>query len=82
MCTPVDPSLLLLFNINTANVRRRPCNPLESALSPAPRKLAFAFVFLPGTAHFSVGEVLAFMGPHNAEGRMLLRPRGDQGAHT
>jgi hypothetical protein len=43
MCTSVDFSLSLLFNIDTGDKWRRPCNPLESALSPDPRHLALAF---------------------------------------
>src|SRR6267143_4726863 len=67
MSSSVDPSLFLLLNIDTADERRRPCNTLESALSPDPRKLAFAFACLSHTAYFSVREVLAFMGLQDAE---------------
>ena len=70
MCISVDPSLFLLLNIDTADERRRPCNTLESTLSPEERKLALAFVFLPNTSYFSVREVLAFMDSHDAEGSL------------
>src|SRR6185295_11996625 len=67
MCTSVDLSLLLFFNIDTGDERRRPCNTLESALPPDPCKLAFAFACLSHTAYFSIREVLVFMSPQDAE---------------
>ena len=70
MCASVDPPLFLVLNKNPADVRRRPRNTLESAPSPDPRKLAFAFMFLSNTPHFSVRKVVAFMCPHNAESSM------------
>ena len=70
MCTSVYLAFFLILNNDTADVRSGPRNTLESAPSPDKRKLAFAFVFLSRTSHFSIREVLAFMRPHNAEGRM------------
>ena len=63
MCTSVDFSLFLLFNIGAGDERRRPCNALESALSPDPRHLALAFACLSRTSYFYVREVFVFMGP-------------------
>jgi len=71
MCTSVDQSLFLLLNNDTADERRRPRNPLESTPSPDPRKLAYAFVLLTDTSYFCVREVLALMGPQDAEGSLL-----------
>jgi hypothetical protein len=70
MCTSVDLPLLLFLNNDRVDVRRRPCNTRESALSPNPRKLTFVFVFLSHTS-FSVREVLACMGPR---GRIVCVP--------
>src|ERR1700694_3297420 len=67
MGASVDLSLFLFFNIDTGDERRRPCNALESTFSPDPRKLAFAFACLSSTSYLSVREVLALMGPHDAE---------------
>ena len=72
MCSSVDPSFLFLLNIDTPDERRRSCNTLKSSHPPDERKLALAFVFLSHTSYFSIREVLAFMGPHEAEGRMPL----------
>ena len=70
MCASVDPPFFLVLNKNPADVRRRSRNTLESAPSPNPRKLAFAFMFLSNTPHFSVRKVFAFMCSHNAESSM------------
>src|SRR6267143_637228 len=70
MCTSVDLSRFLLLNIDTGDERRRPCNTLESALSPDPRHLAFAFAFRSNTSYFYVREVLVFMSPDDADARL------------
>src|SRR6185369_10614785 len=70
MRASIDQSLLQVLNNDTADVRSRPRNTLESALTPDERKLAFAFVFLSHTSNFSIRDVLAFMRPHDAESRM------------
>ncbi len=72
MCTSVDLSLLLFFNIDTGDERRRPCNAFESTLSPNPCKLAFAFACLSTTSYFSIREVFAFMGSQDAEDRLAF----------
>lgn len=72
MGTSVDLSFFLFFNIDPGDERRRPYNTLESALSPDPRHLAFAFAGLSHTADFSVREVIALMGPQDAEDRLPL----------
>jgi hypothetical protein len=72
MGTSVDLSLFLFFNIDTGDERRCPCYALESALSPDPRHLAFAFAGLSSTSDFSVREVLALMSPPDAEDRLLF----------
>jgi hypothetical protein len=71
MCTSVDLSFFLFFNIDTGDKRRRPCNALKSSLSPDPRHLAFAFAGPSSTSDFSVREVLALMSPPDAEDRLL-----------
>ncbi len=71
MSTSVDPSLFLLLNNDTADERCRPRNSLESALSLDPRKLGYAFVFLTDISYFCLREVLALMGPQDAEGSLL-----------
>src|ERR1044071_8421869 len=70
MCTSVDFSLILFVNIDSADERRCSHNALESALSPDPRHLAFAFACFSHTAYFSVCEVLTFMGSQDAEDRL------------
>src|SRR5262245_2286323 len=67
MCTSIDLSLFLLFNIDTGDERCRPCNTLESSLSPDPGHLAFAFACLSSTSYFSVREVFVLMGSQKAE---------------
>ena len=71
ICTSVDLSFFLFFNIDTDDKRRRPCNALKSSLSPDPRHLAFAFAGPSSTSDFSVREVLALMSPPDAEDRLL-----------
>ena len=70
MCTSVDPSCFLLFNIHAGDEWRRPGNTLESSSSPGPRHLAFAFTFGPNTSYLDVREVFVFMGPDDADARL------------
>ncbi len=70
MCTPVDPSLFCLLNIDTGNERCRPRNTLESSPSPNPRHLAFAFAFHSSASNLYVCEVLVFMGLDDADARL------------
>lgn len=67
MGTSPNLSCSPFLNIDTGDERRRPCNTLEAAFSPDPRMLALAFACLSHTSDFSVREVLALMGPHDAE---------------
>ncbi len=70
MCTSVDPSRFLLFNIDIGDEWRRPRNTLESSPSPSPRHFAFAFTFHSNTSYLYVREVLIFMGPDDADARL------------
>jgi hypothetical protein len=70
MRTSIDQSLLQVLNNDTADVRSRPRNALESTLAPDERTLACSFIFLSHTSHFTIREVLAFMRPYDAESGM------------
>jgi len=69
MCTSVDPSLFLLFNIDIGDEWRRPRDTLESSPAPDPGHLALAFTFHSNTSYLYVREVLAFMGADDADAR-------------
>ena len=70
MCTSVDASLFLLFNIDTGDEWRRPCNTLEPSPSPDPRHIAFAFAFVSNTSYLYVRDVFVFMGFEDADARL------------
>src|SRR5215467_3451824 len=70
MCTSVDTSLFLLFNIDVRDEWRRPRDTLESSPSPGPGHLAVALTFYSNTSYLNVREVLAFMGGDDADARL------------
>ena len=70
MRTSIDQSLLQVLDNDTADVRSCSRNTLDLALTSGERKLAFAFVFLSHTSHFTIRKVLAFMRPYDAESSM------------
>src|SRR6185436_3347767 len=67
MCTSVNLSLFLFLNIDTSDEWCRPRDTLESAFSPDPGHVAFAFASLASTSDLDVREILAFMGSQHAE---------------